>query len=81
MTQLQDPRFNHSPTFEGFDVADWRESVTRMETGPIVEGGDWGYLIKGKYVSAKDDGVYQDSNFFKELCALNPHKRDAEGGE
>jgi hypothetical protein len=49
-------------------------TVTRMETGPIVEGGDWGYLIKGKYVSAKDDVVHKNSNFFKELCALNPHK-------
>tara|TARA_R110000822_G_scaffold59108_2_gene147680 strand:- start:372 stop:929 length:558 start_codon:yes stop_codon:yes gene_type:complete len=56
-------------------------TVTRMETGPIVEGGDWGYLIKGKYVSAKDDVVYQNSNFFGELCAINPHKRAAEGRE
>jgi len=50
------------------------DTVTRMVTGPLIGGGDWGYLIKGKYVSAKDDGVYQNSNFFEELCTLNPHK-------
>lgn len=48
-------------------------TVTRMVTGPIGDG-DWGYLIDGKYVSAKDD-PYPNADFFTHLCALNPHKR------
>ena len=51
-------------------------TVTRMETGPIVEGGDWGYVIDGKYVSAKDD-PYPNADFFKQLCEINPHKKPA----
>lgn len=46
---------------------------TRMVTGPVVEGGDWGYLIDGQYVSAKDD-PYPNTLFFKQLCEINPHK-------
>lgn len=45
-------------------------TVTRMETGPVVEGGDWGYLIDGEYVKQ-----VPDSEFFETLCAINPHKR------
>ena len=45
-------------------------TVTRMETGPLVEGGDWGYLIDGEYVPAE-----KDPEFFGRLCAINPHKR------
>lgn len=51
-------------------------TVTRMVTGPLVEGGDWGYLIDGAYVSAKDD-PYPNVDFFDQLCALNPHKRES----
>lgn len=49
-------------------------TVTRMETGPLVEGGDWGYLIGGEYVSSTDD-PYPNADFFQQLCELNPHKR------
>ena len=49
-------------------------TVTRMVTGPVFETGDWGYLIEGKYVSAKDD-PYPNKEFFEQLCEINPHKR------
>ena len=49
------------------------DTVTRMETGPLVEGGDWGYLIDGAYVSVKD--AERDPDFFGQLCAINPHKK------
>lgn len=49
-------------------------TVTHMVTGPIVEGGDWGYLIDGRYVSSRDD-PYPNKDFFTQLCELNPHKR------
>ena len=48
-------------------------TVTRMECGPLVEGGDWGYLIDDAYVSVKD--ADRDPNFLKHLRDLNPHKR------
>ena len=47
-------------------------TVTRMETGPLVKGGDWGYLIDGEHVKAENDPA-----FFAKLCELNPHKRPA----
>ena len=49
-------------------------TMTRMETGPVVPGGDWGYLIDGEYVSAKDD-PHPNKAFFAQLCGINPHKR------
>ena len=49
-------------------------TVTRMVTGPVVPDGDWGYLIAGKYVSAKDD-PYPNGSFMDQLREINPHKR------
>lgn len=51
-------------------------TVTRMVTGPVAKGKDWGYLIDGAYVSALDD-PYPNMDFFAQLCELNPHKRPA----
>ena len=49
-------------------------TVTRMETGPLVEGGGWGYLdAAGNYSPQEPDPA-----FFEILCAMNPHKRPPE---
>jgi len=60
-------------------------TVTKMETGPLVEGGDWGYLVPANpdishtVIRNGDVGTYEkeepDPKFFEQLCELNPHKR------
>ena len=67
------------------------DTVTRMVTGPLVEGGDWGHLVPGltdgqgfvmdewgklgAYVSASADPKHDRAKFGADMCQLNPHKR------